>query len=290
MLHAVFQLYPLSALKAAVPARWRAGLSLVLAAALLSACAAPAYRAALTADYPSRAIVPDVPLIAQADFYCGPASIAMVMGWAGSEITQEEVAALAFSPGAGGSYLADMLGASRRLGQLAVTIDSFDQLMAELAAGHPVIVFQNLGFGPFPVWHYAVVTGIDLSTEEVTLHSGQRDRMVMDLPAFARTWARGDNWGLVVLPPDRLPTSVTEVDVLRAGAALERVGQYQAAARLYARGAQRWPGNWLWPFGLANARYAMGDLAGAERALIIAQNLAPDVPEVRANLARLRAG
>ncbi|MEO1639025.1 MAG: PA2778 family cysteine peptidase [Pseudomonadota bacterium] len=255
------------------------------AATFLAACAAPFDPEDLTVDVPARSQVAGVPLIQQADFYCGPASIAMVMQWAGAEVTQADVAALSFNPGAEGTYLADMLGASRRLGQLAVTIDGFDQLLAEVDAGHPVIVFQNLGVGVFPVWHYGVVTGYDLGVEEVYLNSGQLDQMVMDLPAFARTWARGENWGLVVLPPDRLPASVAEAEVLRAGAALERVGQYAAAEALYQTGAARWPENWLWPFGLGNARYARGDLRGAQSALQQARRLGPDVPEVRANLA-----
>ena len=46
----------------------------------------------------------------------------------------------------------------------------------------------------------------------------------------------------------------------------------------------RWPESWLWPFGLANARYAQGDLAGARTALHAAQRIASDVPEIRSNL------
>lgn len=252
----------------------------------LAACAAtfdPDER--LSFEAPTRAEVPDVPLIKQEDFFCGPSSIAMVMQWAGSEITQQEVAALAFSPGADGTYLADMIGSSRRLGQLAVEIRNFDQLLAEVAAGYPVIVFQNLGLGVLPMWHYGVVTGYDFEKDEVYLNSGQLDKMVMPFAVFERTWRRGDFWGLVVLPPDQLPVTASEADVLSAAAALERVEQYQAAETLYGTGAAKWPENWLWQFGLGNARYAQGDLRGARRALRRARGLDPSIPEVRANLA-----
>ena len=252
----------------------------------LAACA-PAFDPdeRLTVDVPARAQILNVPLIQQEDFYCGPASIAMVMQWAGAEITQQQVAALSFSPGAGGTYLADMIGSSRRLGQLAVEISNFDQLLAEVTAGHPVIVFQNLGLGIAPVWHYGVVTGYDLGKDEVYLNSGQLDQMVMPFALFERTWRRGDYWALVVLPPDQLPVSVTETDILSAAAALERVEQYEAAEMLYETGAVRWPENWLWQFGLGNARYAQGDLGGARTALRRARALGPDIPEVSANLA-----
>ncbi len=257
----------------------------LLALCWLAACAAPFDPdTQLSVDVPTRAQIDNIPLIQQAAFYCGPTSIAMVMQWAGSDTTQEDVAALAFSPGAQGTYLADMIGSSRRLGQLAVEIGEFDQLLAEVADGHPVIVFQNLGLGALPVWHYGVVTGYDFVKDEVYLNSGQLDQMVMPFAVFERTWRRGNYWGLVVLPPDQLPVSAPEADVLSAAAALERVDQSQAAETLYETGAARWPENWLWPFGLGNARYAQGDLIGARQALLQARRLGPDIPEVQANL------
>ncbi|PJI86164.1 peptidase C39-like protein [Yoonia maricola] len=281
MLDAGVQLYTVRALR---PFARR--LACLLALCWLAACAQPFDPdARLTIDAPTRASVADVPLIRQEDFFCGPASIAMVMQWAGSEITQKDVAALAFSPGAGGTYLADMIGSSRRLGQLAVEINNFDQLLAEVTAGHPVIVFQNLGLGVLPVWHYGVVTGYDFEKDEVYLNSGQLNQMVMAFAVFERTWRRGDYWALVVLPPDELPVSTSEADVLSAAAALERVEQFQAAETLYETGAVKWPENWLWQFGLGNARYAMGDLRGARTALRRARALDPTIPEIRANLA-----
>ena len=229
-----------------------------------------------------------VPLILQQDFYCGPTSLAMVMQWAGADVTQADIAALAFTPEARGTYLSDMIGAARRRGQLAVTFTSYDALMAELAAGHPVIVFQNLGLRALPRWHYAVVVGYDLEADTVTLHSGELDRVTMSLALFERTWARGDHWGLIVLPPDRLPVSAREVQVLEAGAALERVGQNRAAATLYRTGARRWPESWIWPYGEGNALYALGDKRGAERAFRRAVDLGPNVPEARNNLDEVR--
>lgn len=285
MLHTGLQLHPLRALK---PLFWR--VTCLLALCWLAGCAAPFDPdARLAVDVPTRAQVDGVPLIQQADFYCGPTSIAMVMQWAGSDVSQQDVAALAFNSGAGGTYLADMIGSSRRLGQLAVEISDFDQLLAEVSAGHPVIVFQNLGLGVLPVWHYGVVTGYDFARDEVYLNSGQLDQMVMPFAVFERTWRRGDYWGLIVLPPDQLPATAAETDVLSAAAALEQVKRFQEAETLYETGAANWPNNWLWQFGLGNARYAQGDLRGAQRALRRARRLGPDIPEVRVNLAQIES-
>lgn len=282
MFHAGLQLHALRAL----------GLIRRLASLLilgwLAGCAAPFDPdASIGVDVPSRAAVQDVPLIQQAAFYCGPTSIAMVMQWSGHDVTQDDIAALAFTEGAGGTYTADMIGSARRQGQLAVQVSTFDQLLSEVAAGHPVIVFQNLGVGIAPIWHYGVVTGYDLDRDAVYLNSGQRDQMALPFGIFEQTWARGDYWALVVLPPDQLPVSVAEADILTAAAALERVEQFAAAETLYETGAARWPDSWLWQFGLGNARYAQGDLRGARTALRAARAIDPAISEVQANLAHV---
>jgi hypothetical protein len=44
------------------------------------------------------------------------------------------------------------------------------QLCEEVAAGHPVIVLQNIGLSWYLVWHYAVVVGYDLHEGTVIFH------------------------------------------------------------------------------------------------------------------------
>lgn len=261
--------------------------SVVVTGAALTACAAPDPFLAPPAQITRAASVTDVPLIRQADFHCGPASLAMVMQWSGHEVTQAEIARQSFTPGARGTYLADMLGAARRHGQIAVTLDTFPALLAEIEAGHPVIVFQNLGLPIAPVWHYGVVVGYDLENEVVALHSGQRDVMQMPLGAFLKSWDGGDRWAMVVLPPDRHPARVDETALLRAAAGLERVGQFPAAEVAYRRGAARWPENWLWPFGLGNALYGQDKIAAARRAFMQALSLDPNAQAARNNLAQM---
>lgn len=261
-----------------------------MAPVLLQGCVQTVERSATVPDgTPIRAVVADVPLIKQRDFYCGPASLAMVLQWSGMDVTQSDIAAQTFSPGARGTYLADMVGAARRRGQLAVQVSTFADLLGEISAGHPVIVFQNLGLSWAPKWHYAVAVGYDLKREHIFLNSGELDRMTMPVSLFLRTWKRSDNWALVVLPPDKMPASGDQWEILRAAAALERSGQAVAAEKVYANGAARWPGNWIWPFGLGNARYQRGDLSGALKAFEKAMAIDPAIPEIRNNLAGVRA-
>ncbi|NNF23796.1 MAG: PA2778 family cysteine peptidase [Rhodobacteraceae bacterium] len=229
-----------------------------------------------------------VPLIQQADFYCGPTSLAMVLQWSGSDVTLGEIARQSFTPKARGTYLSDMLGAARRQGQIAVTLNSFGDLLEEIEAGHPVVVFQNLGVGIAPLWHYGVVTGYDLDAKLITLHSGERDVMRMPLAAFLRSWDAGGRWAMVLLPPDQLPVTASEVDLLRAAAALERAGQFDAAEAVYRTGATRWPKNWLWPFGLGNALYAQDDVLGASQSFKEALRRDPSANPARNNLREIQ--
>ena len=276
---AAVQLHPLRAIGHA--------LRIALLGVFLTACAAPEPFVAPRPDVPRKAGVTGVPLIVQADFHCGPASLAMVLQWAGREVTQAEIAALSFTPGARGTYLADMAGAARRQGQMALPVRTFAGLLEEVEAGHPVIVFQNLGLRLAPLWHYGVVTGYDLNRGEITLHSGENSVMVMTLDDFLKSWDGGDRWAMVVLPPDRHPARVDEIALLRAAAALESAGQAEAASRAYRSGGERWPGNWLWPFGLGNALYSQGRLVEARRAFQRAVTLDPSAEAARNNLAQV---
>lgn len=263
---------------------------IALAAALaLAGCAAPSLELTPAPNAPAKAIVTDVPLIKQAEFYCGPAALAMTLQWTGQDVGQDQIAALAFTPEAQGTFQQDMISAARRRGALAVPIVGFAELTGEIAAGRPVIVFQNLSEGIVPLWHYGVITGYDLERRTVTLQSGQLSRTVMALERFERTWAGGDGWALLVLAPGNLPVSARERAVLDASAGLERAGQTDAAIAAYRAGAARWPKNWLWQFGLGNALYAAGDRAGSRRAFERAIALDPTATAPRQNLATLDA-
>lgn len=279
MPYAAVQLYPLRPI--------RRFISAAVVGVLLAGCAAPEPFHAPPPEAARSASVPGVPLIKQAAYYCGPASLAMVLQWSGKQVTQADIAKQSFTPKARGTYLADMYGAARRQGQIAVAVETLPDLLAEVEAGNPVIVFQNLGLGIAPVWHYGVLTGYDLDRKTVTLNSGQNDTMEMALNDFLHSWDGGDRWAMVVLPPDRQPAHADEVDLLRAAAALERVGQFGAAEIAYRTGAARWPKNWLWSFGLGNALYGQGNLSAARLAFAHALRLDPNAEAAETNLAQI---
>ena len=242
--------------------------------AVLSGCAVfadPPQGVALAssapAGLPPRTELRSVPFFPQTPYHCGPAALATVLVHAGIAATPEQLAEAVFLPTREGALQVEMLAASRRFGALAVPLPpQLTALFAEVAAGHAVVLLQNLGLAWIPRWHYAVLVGYDLVAREVLLRSGTTEREVMGFVLFERTWARGAQWAFVALPPGGLPVSANEVDAVQAAIAFERVAAPAQAQRAYDSVVARWPGNALAGLGQGNARFAGGDVAGAAEA------------------------
>jgi tetratricopeptide (TPR) repeat protein len=180
-----------------------------------------------------------------------------------------------------------MVGATRRQGRVAYTIHGLDSIWPEIAAGHPVIVLQNLGLSWIPLWHYAVVIGYDFIENTVVLRSGTSERKVMSFHTFGKTWARSEYWGLIVLKPSQLPAIAGEKDYLAAVFGLENTRQYQAAIEGYQTALTRWPMSLIAFMGLGNSLYALGDLNGAENAFRAAVVNHPRAANAYNNLAQV---
>ncbi len=247
---------------------WLLGAS---AACLTSGCAvfaeppqSAALAAAVPVGLPSRIELRDVPFYPQTPYHCGPAALATVLVHAGLAATPQALADAVFLPSREGALQTEMLAGARRFGALAVPLPpQLAALLADVAAGHPVLVLLNLSLPFSPRWHYAVVVGYDLAARELVLRSGTTEREVMGFALFERTWARGLHWAFVALPPGRLPVSAGEVDAVQAVIGFERVAAPVQALRAYDSVVARWPGNALAGLGQGNTRFASGDVAGA---------------------------
>jgi hypothetical protein len=262
-----------------------------LAAALLAGCVAPRGLdlGRLPAAAPDRVELVETPFVPQDELYCGPAALTTVLRWSGRAATQAELASVVFTPGREGTLRHDVLSAARRHGRLATPVEDLPALLTELAAGHPVLVLRNLGLDLVPQWHYAVAVGYDRIAGELVLRSGREARRAVSFATFERTWARADHWGLVVLPPDRLPASAGEADLLQAASGIERADRAAAAATAYQTMLLRWPDSLGALIGLANARYGAGELAAAQAALLRATGAHPDSAIAWNNLAHTLA-
>lgn len=271
------------------PWRW---LGVATAALWLSGCATPtAQLAALQtqwpADLPTQAQISNVPFIAQEDYQCGPAALAMAAQHAGVQRDMATWIAQVYVPARQGALQTEMLAASRRNGLPAYTLaPRIDALLREVAAGNPVLVLQNLAFGWSPVWHYAVVVGFDQGQGTITLHSGRTANMPMLLTTFERTWARAERWAMVALPPQRLPATAQADAYVASVVALERV-QPAAAQAAYATALHAWPTHRTALLGAGNSAYALGQLDAAEQAYSAATQAYPQDGDAWNNLAQV---
>lgn len=201
----------------------------------------------------------DTPFHPQLAYQCGPAALATVLGALGLRISPEQLAQQVFLPARQGTLQVEMVAGARRAGVVPTRIPgSLAPLLREIAAGHPVVVLQNLGLDVLPVWHYAVVVGYDLVREEVVLRSGVVRRELMRMSVFEHTWVRAGSWGFVVLAPGHWPVTAELPAVEEACIGFERTAPAELALRAYASAAQRWPGSLALTIGLGNSAFAAG--------------------------------
>jgi tetratricopeptide (TPR) repeat protein len=256
---------------------------------LLAGCVAtrgPALTEGSQAGLPAAAEIGATPFFAQEEYQCGPAALATVLTQAGRATTPEALLPQVYLPARKGALQAEMLATARRHGRVAYPLAGrLDDLLREIAAGNPVVVLQNLALDWAPRWHYAVAIGYDLDARSVVLRSGTTRRLVMALDTFAHTWARSDHWGMLALPPERLPATASEASYLTAVAALEHVAPAEAR-RAYETALVRWPASAAARLGEGNAAYAMHDLQGAAAAYARATQDHPGAGDAWNNLAQ----
>lgn len=261
---------------------------------LLAGCVSPASMdVSRLADYRAQSSLPqqvelvNVPFYPQDDFQCGPSSLAMVLSHAGilrsPQLLEDEV----YLPQRQGSLQLEMLGATRRAGALPYVLQPQAQaLVAELAAGHPVVVLQNLRFNALPLWHYAVVVGYDLNAGTMLLRSGDQKRQVMSVEDFDRSWARAQRWAFVALRTDTLPATARATDYVASAITLERVAPVQAQ-QAYQTALKAWPTHLPALMASGNASYRQHALADARAAYTQATLHHPQAGDAWNNLAQV---
>jgi tetratricopeptide (TPR) repeat protein len=241
----------------------------------------------LPGDIPPAHELEGVPFFPQKEFQCGPAALAMAINWSGLPIRPDDLVDQVYTPSRKGSLQVAMLAAARRCGRLAYEMSTPDSVFPEIAAGHPVVILQNLGLSWIPVWHYAVVIGYDKARQEVILRSGTTPRKVMPFGVFEKTWKRSNHWGIIILDPTRLPAVPEEGKYLAATLGLEKAQQFQAAVTGYNTALKKWPNSLAAQMGKGNSYYALGDLRNSERAFKEAVRLHPDSGSAFNNLAQV---
>ena len=268
-------------------ARTIAGVFIML---LLTACSTvqmQMLRSSPPAGLPERAELAQVAFYPQDEHQCGPASLAMALQNAGVNVEPQQLASFVYLPEKQGSLQVEMLAAARRHGMVAYLLPPrLADVLAEIAAGNPVVVLQNLGLSWYPVWHYAVGVGYDLRSEKMILRSGREARQVLPFFTFESTWARSNYWAMVVLPPGRLPQTATPETYLPGVVALEHSSPESDVWPAYAAMMQRWPDYLAARIAAGNYAYGRNNLALAEQLFLEAVQAHPDSVAAYNNLAQ----
>lgn len=274
--------------------RWARLLTLWAAVLLLGGCSVlipqtVGLRTDWPAGVPRQVELAQVPFFPQDEYQCGPAALAMAMKATGAQVLPEDLVNEVWLPARKGSLQLEMLAAPRRHGLVSLRLaPTYADLLREVAAGHPVVVLQDVGMmSPlFPEWHYAVVNGFDYDSGTVYLRSGLKFRQEMPFSYFERTWLAGKYWAMVVLPPDQVAATATESGWLDALLGLARGGNVDATVRGYRAALGRWPDSLPAAVGLANHLHARGSLDEAADVLRTALQKAPQSAILLNNLAQ----
>lgn len=248
---------------AARPLGWAALFVWVLA---MTGCAVQtqALREHPPSDLPRAAELQRTPFFAQTAYQCGPAALATVLAAAGLPADPARLGEQVFLPARTGTLQIEMMAGARRQGAVATRLPtSLEALLREVSAGHPVVVFQNLGLSWAPRWHYAVLIGYDVQSGDVVLRSGTTERQVMRMRTLEHTWKRAGSWAFVALPPGQWPITAEEKAVIEASVGFERVATPAQAVTVYRSALVRWPHSLSLRMGLGNSLHAAGDKRAA---------------------------
>lgn len=282
-------------------ARWRALVWLGLAA-LLSACAATpqsdAIHSAPPPDLAARVLLDAVPFHPQEDYQCGPAALATVLQTSGVDVTPEALVPQVYLPARRGSLQLEMLSATRRYGRIPFELPGkLDGVLAEVEAGRPVLIMQNLGLERLPQWHYAVVVGYDLNEATVTLRSGVIRDYTISLQLFERTWQRAEHWAVVALTPGELPVDAQPLHYFETVALFEEAvsaarpaegEQVGGVGAAWEAGYRAWPTDRLIAMGYSNHAYERGELEEAVQILEALLTHSPGYEAAQQNLVHIR--
>ena len=267
-------------------ARMLAGLFILM----LTACSTQqiqTLRNSPPAHLPSHTELIQVPFYPQQEHQCGPAALAIALQNAGIHVEPQQLTDFVYLPEKKGSLQVEMQAAARRHGMVAYLLaPRLTDIMEEVAAGNPVVILQNLGLSWYPVWHYAVVVGYDLTNEQMILRSGNEFRQTLPFFTFEKTWARSNYWAMVVVPPGRLPHTATPESYVLSITALEHSRPESDVWPAYVSAIQQWPDNLAAEIAAGNYAYSQHDLARAEHYFNAATQAHPDSVPALNNLAQ----
>ncbi|MFA6190808.1 MAG: PA2778 family cysteine peptidase [Sulfurimonas sp.] len=214
----------------------------------------------------------NVPFVPPRSDLCGSTSIEMVSSyWQATtayvpRLSLQELDERTFIPAKSGTLQIELITAARADGFLVYLLEpTLEALIVELAEHHPVIVLVNRSYSWYPLWHYAPVTGYDANAETILTHFANKPNEAVPIGTFSALWERSGNWGIVLLPPGKLPASASPNKFLNSAYDLEKLGMVNEAIISYKSALARWPEDIGLLFALGNSYYNIHQISDAEQ-------------------------
>jgi len=149
-------------------------------------------------DTASHHLIDNVPYLRQKREHCGPASLAMVLGYYNVILSQEELAEEFYRKEISGSLNLDLLISARRHGFDAATPEgSLSLLKRYISSNVPIIIMVSSSPGSNK-YHFMVVFGYDDTHELFRIHSGRTRDGTIGYNELDRIWEPTGKWMLAV--------------------------------------------------------------------------------------------
>ncbi|MHA6159642.1 peptidase C39 family protein [Pseudomonas sichuanensis] len=203
-------------------------LAACLVAAALTGCASTP--PAALKSLPQRVEISSVPFYRGNANHSGSMALAAVLSAKGAPITPGLLDKSLGLPGAAESLDSAIPKVAREYGMLVYPLDKrLDALLAQVAAGYPVLLRFQEGSAWWSEPRYAVLIGYDRYKQRVLLRAGMHRRQLMSFDSFESAWAKEGSWAVLVQSPRQLPAQVDRQRWLQAADELARSGQEIAA-------------------------------------------------------------
>ena len=260
----------------------------VLAALVVLVTGCASFDTKIPESWAPRVELVETPFYPQLEHHCGPAALITVLESAGATPTYDEVANRIYIPDLEGSLQVELMAATRSFQRIPFRLPGeYESVLAEVQAGRPVLILQNLRVRSLPAWHYAVVVGYDRERAEILMRSGAERLQATPVQRWMRQWDWASRWAIVVLRPGELPANPHLPSVLRALADFDDHAPPAPRLRAWRAVAEEWPEEPLAWMGAGSAHYELGALEAAATDLEHALQIAPDSWPVRLNLAQV---
>lgn len=181
---------------------------------------------------PERVELTGVPFFRGETYQSGPGALASMLSQQGLVITPGLLDKPLHLPGGEANLQQNMQALAREYGMVVYPLSGkLPTLLAQVAAGYPVMLRITEGSTFWAEPRYVVLAGYNQHKGQVLLRAGKNRRLLMDYASFESAWNSAGNWAVLIQRPAQLPAQVDTQRWLNAADELERAGQEQAAAQ-----------------------------------------------------------